>query len=357
MTKVHDDRIEELEQRVKEFHDVDLGEALEVIDYLRDEDDSVLVGGSLAYGLGNRESDLDIVIAGPATDESSSRMPLEHFLGSLRVDVWRLHQNEIDELFERARRCLADEGPLLGAFGHVFEQADLKLLHRVAYGVVVDGPALVPSGPRDYREVARELLVREYAERMRHSLYVAQLALAAGNTLAAATSARFGVEDALQAVIAWRGLPFSDNKWLRLRLERDVPDLEEVYRPLAVLPEGPEAIARYVAEAVAAAEGLLGLDLGAAALAADAGWEGEGLKAYRAGDLRLLLAAGQDVAFEIDDAEAAAWEALAAEPPWPCAECTDLQTRLLVALHAQGVVRLRWLRGVPLAELALGKEG
>lgn len=355
MTKVREDRIRELEQRVKEFHDVGLDEVLEVIDYLRDEDDSVLVGGSLAYGLGNRESDLDIVVAGPATDESSSRMPLEHFVESLRVDVWRLHQNEIDELFERAQRCLADERPLLGVFGHVFEQADLKLLHRVAYGVVLDGPELFPS-TRDYREVARDLLVREYAERMRHSLFVAQLALRAGRTLAAAMSARFGVEDALQAVMAWRGLPFSDNKWLRLRLELDVPDLEDLYRPLAVLPEGEEAVARYVAEAIATAEALLGLSLDAGVLIANAAWEAEGLKVYRAGDLQLLLAAGQDVAFELGAGEITAWEDLG-EAPWPCVGCTDLQSQLCFALYAQGVARLRWERGVPLAELTLGREG
>jgi Nucleotidyltransferase domain len=356
MTTAQAERIEELEQRVKDFHNVDLAEVLDIIDYLRDGGDSVLVGGSLAYGLGNHESDLDIVVAGPATDESSSRMPLEHFIKSLRVDVWKLHQNEIDELFQRAQRCLDAEGPLLGVFGHVFEQADLKLLHRVAYGVVVDGQALVPTVTGDYRELARDLLVREYAERMRQSLFVAQLAFAAGQPRLATISARFGVEDALQASIAWRGLPFSDNKWLQVRLDRDVPDLCEIYRPFAVLPEDPDATASFVHGAVAEAERLVGRELGADALTGDASWELGDVQLYQAGELQLLVSSQQDVAFELDDEEAAAWKALGEERPWPASKCSDAQAKLCFALYSQGMVELKWFRGVPLSELELERE-
>ncbi|HEX5608548.1 MAG TPA: nucleotidyltransferase domain-containing protein [Solirubrobacterales bacterium] len=357
MTTAEAGRIQTLEQRVKDFHGVDLAEVLDVIEYLRDGEDSILVGGSLAYGLGNHESDLDVVVAGPATGESSSRMPLEHFIESLRVDVWRLHQDEIDELFERAERGLASDAPLLGAFGHVHEQADLKLLHRVAYGVVIDGPALMPTATGDYGDVARRLLVREYAERMRHALYVAQLALAARRPQAAAMNARFGVEDALQALIAGRGLPFSDNKWLQLRLERDVPDLRDVYRPFAVLPDGLKLTAEFVAAAIAAVEALTGLELGLDALAADASWERGDLRLHRAGALRVLLSEGQDVAFELDAAEADAWESLGEEERWACAGRTDAESRLLFGLYAQGVAGLVWLRGLPACEFESNEEG
>jgi hypothetical protein len=263
MTTAQIERVEELRRRVDDFHGVDLTEVLDVIDYLRDNEDSVLVGGSLAYGLGNRESDLDIVIAGPATAEPSSRMPLEHFIKSLRVDVWRLHRNEIDALFEQARKGLASDTPMKGAFGNVLEQADLKLLHRVAYGVVIDGRPLAPSRIADYHEIARDVIVREYAERMRHALYVAQLGLVAERPRVATMNARFGVEDALQVVIAARGLPFSDNKWLQVRLEQDMPDLGKIYLPFAALPDTPEEALGFVRNAVKVAEELTGLRLGA----------------------------------------------------------------------------------------------
>ncbi len=350
------DRQGALAQRLREFHGVELGQVLEVIDYLRDGEDSVLVGGSLAYGLGNRESDLDIVVAGPPSAESSSRMPLEHFIDSLRVDVWKLRKNELEELFERAQGALADPAPFAGAFGDVFEQADLKLLHRVAYGVVIDGPQLTPEAGREYRAVARDLLTREYAERMRHALYVAQLALAAGRPRAAVINARFGVEDALQAAIAQRGIPFSDNKWLQTRLEEMAPDLRQAYLPFAVLPGEPEASGPFVVAAVAAAEALLGVELGQPALAADAAWRNDGLRLMPAGDLRLLVGAEQDVVYELDAEEAEAWRQLGEGPSWPCLSCSTTQGIMCYLLYAQGMLNLVWAKGLPVAELEMREE-
>ncbi len=353
MTTVQDKRVEELAGRVREFHGVELSEALEIIDYLRDGEDSVLVGGSLAYGLGNQKSDLDIVVAGRATKESSSRMPLEHFLETLRVDVWKLREDEIEELFQRAQKGLESDAPFEGAFGDVFEQADLKLLHRVAYGVIIDGPALIPTGTRNYREVARDLLVREYAERMRHALYVSRLALGAQQFAAAAMNARFGVEDALQAVIAARGLPFSDNKWLQVRLEKDTPDLREVYRPFAVLPEGGAATKKFVEAAIEQVEKLSGLRLDADSLSSDASWEAPDLRLIPAGDLKALVSPEQDVVFELDANEADAWKALDGGPSWPCASCTDIQMKVCYRLYANGMAKLLWARGLPLDQLSM----
>lgn len=346
-------RREELAERLRGFHGVELEQVLEVIEYLRDGEDSVLVGGSLAYGLGNEKSDLDIVVAGPPGSQSSSRMPLEHFIDTLRVDVWKLRRNELEALFELAQSRLADPAPFAGAFGDVFEQADLKLLHRVAYGVVIDGPQMTPEAGREYRAVAGQLLVREYAERMRHALFVAQLARAAGRPLAAAINARFGVEDALQAAIAARGIPFSDNKWLQTRLEGEAADLRETYRPFTVLPEGTAASAAFVEAAVAAAEELVGTGLGAAALAADAAWENGGLRLRPAGDLLALLDPEQDVIYELDPEEAEAWRALGEGAAWPCARCSEAQAELCFALYAEGMLKLSWSRGLPVGELGL----
>src|SRR5436190_19083432 len=105
-----DDRRDALERRIHEYHGVSLATVLGLIDYLRDPGDSVIAGGSLSLGLGNQRSDLDVVIAGRDT-AGSGRMPLEHWERSLRVDAWKLNQETIDELFERADRGLASEEP------------------------------------------------------------------------------------------------------------------------------------------------------------------------------------------------------------------------------------------------------
>jgi predicted nucleotidyltransferase len=353
---VSSEQIAELAQRVRDFHGVELDQVLDVIDYLREGHDSVLVGGSLAYGLGNRKSDLDIVVAVPPGGESSSRMPLEHFIDSLRVDVWKLRKDELEELFERAKERLDSEGPFAGAFGDVFEQADLKLLHRVAYGVVIDGAPLVSPGDGGYRTVARDLLAREYAERMRHSAFVAQLALESGGAVAAAINARFAVEEALQAAIAARGLPFSDNKWLRVRLDEDAPDLREAYMPFAVLPEGLGESRRFVEAAVLAAQDLSGVVLTRSELAVDAAWENAGLQLLPAGDLRLLVSPDQDVVFELSGEEAEAWQALGKSPVWSCATCTPVQMELCYSIYAQGMLKLAWSRGLPVGELTMLRE-
>lgn len=356
MATIDTDRSAELAERLRRYHGVGLDRVLEVIDYLRDEGDSVLVGGSLAYGLGNHRSDLDIVVAAPADGESSSRMPLEHFVDSLRVDVWKLRENELEDLFARARDGLASEAPFEGAFGDVFEQADLKLLHRVAYGVVIDGPPVLGGAGGANADVARDLLVREYAERARHSILVAQLAVAAGRPKAATINARLAIEEALTALVSARGLPFSDNKWLQVRLAGEASDLRGLYDAFAVLPASDREAAGFVARAVATAQRLLGLDLAVAALAADAGWECERLRLYAAGDLRVLVGAADDVVFELSAAEADAWAALGPDPRPRCADCDPTQGSILFGLYAAGMARLRWARGLPPAELTIEGE-
>src|SRR6266567_207614 len=109
-----------------------LAERLEDLSYLRDAGDSVVAGGSLAFGLGNNLSDLDVVVAGPASFQSTY-VPLEHFVKTLRVDVMKLSQKAIDEIFINAQAALSADMPLQGSFGDVDHENDLKLLHRIAY--------------------------------------------------------------------------------------------------------------------------------------------------------------------------------------------------------------------------------
>src|SRR5918999_3943587 len=114
------ERRAELAEKLRDYHDVRVSEVLDVIGYLRGPGDTVIAGGSLALGLGNRLSDFDIVVCGP--DTSPSRVPLEHWVKSLRVDAWTRSQAGIDKLFEHAFAALHDPKPIQGAFGTVEEE-------------------------------------------------------------------------------------------------------------------------------------------------------------------------------------------------------------------------------------------
>jgi hypothetical protein len=349
-------RVRELGDRLKEYHDVSLDEVLEAIDYLRDPGDFVIAGGSLALGLGNHLSDLDIVVGGETTLESS-RVPLEHFVKSLRVDVWKLEQRLIDEVFDRAETTLATKEALHGSFGDVDHETDLKLLHRIAHAITLDGSPPT-SEKRDYAMIAREIVVREYLERLRSSAFLAQLAVAADRSIAAAINARLAVEEALNAVVHGRGMAFSGDKWLRERLAGVASDLEPVYAPFAVLPNPTDDVPGFVAKALAVCSDLTGLDLSSATLAGDAGWKTSDLSLSHVGDTDFLHSAQYGGLWELDPDEATTFQALvnrgsgprSAEMS-PCSDCDTAANRLCFLLFEHGLIQLLWATGVTAYEL------
>jgi hypothetical protein len=352
----------QLERRIREYHDTTIADVLEVISYLRDEDDCVIAGGSLGLGLGNRLSDLDVVVAGTRT-VGSSRVPLEHFVKSLRVDVWKLDHRLIDGTFERAEQALAAEGSLQGGFGDVDHETDLKLLHRVAFGIRLDGPELPLASERDYGAIARDIVVREYAERLRESALLAQLAVELERPVAAAINARLAVEEALHATIAARGLSFSGDKWLNERLRHDAQDLESLYLPYSMLPERGADCAAFVAGALATAAHVTGLELSADAIRGEASWRNSDLRCFQVGRAHMLLSIKTGGIWELEGDEVAAWERMTGEhrdgdgdQSWPCDSLDPAEMRLCQLLFERGVMTLMWARGVPLAEFTAGGE-
>ncbi len=342
---------EELEQRIHAYHATTIAEVVEMLDYLRDPQDCIIAGGSLTLGLGNEKSDLDVVVTGPNTS-GSGRVPLEHWLKTLRIDAWKLNTSTIDELFGSAERALSREEPFQGTFGDVEQQADFKLLHRVAFGVLLDGQPLEPSTTRAYDEIARDLLVREYAERMRESAFVAQMATISGRAIAASTHARMAVEEALHSVLAARGVPFTGDKWLVERLAQKAPALASLHSEYALLPDARDDARGFVAGAVEACERLTGVDLAIGTLAGRCRWENTDLKLFQVGDQQLLLTAEHGGLWELDEAEVRAWEGLGGAGSLPCEDCDDEQRKLCFDLYSQGLMNLRWTRGIPISELA-----
>lgn len=358
------ERRRELALHIKRFHGVPLEQVLGEIEYLRDADDTVIAGGSLAYGLGNGLSDLDIVVSGPATVESS-RVPLEHFIGSLRVDVWKLAQGLIEDSFGRAERALASEGELLGDFGDSDHEDGFKLLHRIAFGVVIDGDGLAfEREGLDCQTVASGLVMREHAERMRASALVAQLALRASRPIAAVVNARLAVENALNAALAQRGFPFSGDKWLGERLDAEVPEFADLYEPFRRLPADPARDgARFVKAALRVCAEMWELELELDALAALARWRNpEEVRLAEIGADRFLLAPRSGVIWELDESEANAWRGLTAaedsgqDEGWGLSNCDPEGLTLCVCLYEQGLLSLNWIEGVPIGVLDAEKR-
>lgn len=350
-------RREELQARVERFHGVSLERVLGEIEYLRDSGDTVIAGGSLAYGLGNHLSDLDLIISGSATVNSTG-VPLEHFIGSLRIDVWKRAQGLIEETFDHAEEALASEGALHSSFGDVDHQEELKLMHRIAFGVVVDGEGLELSQGRDCRAVASGLVVREYAERMRASALLAQLALHADRPVTAVVNARLAVEEALNATVTDRGLPFTGDKWLPERIANQATDLAAAYDPFRQLPENPARDAAWFVEAaLIACTEMWGLDLGIDALIPVASWRNADLQVLEIGADRLLVSARFGALWSLDESEAEIWGRLvsagAGEPDglFDLKECDAEAQTLCLRLHEHGLLGLRWTNGVALEEL------
>jgi len=347
----------ELDRRLERFHSVSLERVLGEIAYLRDTGDTVLAGGSLAYGLGNGLSDLDLIISGPSTTESS-RVPLEHFVGTLRVDVWKLAQDLIEGSFARAEDALADDQAIHGSFGDIDHEDELKLLHRITWGVVIDGEGLEFGRQLDHRRVAADLVVREYVERMRSTALLAQVSLLARRPIAAVANARLAIESGLNAAVVGRGFPFSGDKWLRQRLLVDCPDLASLYAPFARLPSDPASEAgSFVSQAVDVCEDLLGCDLDLEAVLTVANWRNTDLRFTKIGPDRLLLSTGFGALWELQEHEAEAWQrlvALGAEEPgadWGLGSCDEAALTLCLRLHELGALELRWNTGVPLSAL------
>lgn len=378
------DRRARLDERLRDYHDgTGLTEMLELLDYLRDPGDSVIAGGSLSIGLGNVLSDLDVVLVGDAT--RTSAVPLQHWLekggtagpagdggdatgtpapGSVRIDVWTRSTANVDELFTEAEEALASPTPLLRVFGNTEQEQQLKLLHRIAFGVLVDGDPVQPTTPssRTPQEIAVDLLTREYAERLRESAMIARLAASAGRLLTASFSARQALEEALHAVLHAGGVPFSGDKWLQEQL-RPFPDLLALHARFLDVPRrstGAAEVHSYIDGALADAEDLLGLSLSPADLTFGLQWKAPPLTLLPLAGQHLLVDAQAGTSWALDDADADAWERLASARtddgliPHPVGHASA--TALAVRLHEQGVFTPTWQHGVPITALTIKPE-
>ncbi len=329
-----EERRQQVDARLRGYHEVGLADVLDCVGYLREEGDTVIAGGSLAWGLGNRLSDCDVVVVGAGT--SPSRVPLEHWVKTLRIDAWTRSHEGVARLFAHAAAALESAAPIQGSFGTQEEEQQLKLLHRLAFGLRVDGPPLEGVDV----DVARALLTREYAERARESVFIARIALDAGRLLAATTNARLAVEETLHMVLARRGVPFTGDKWLQERLISTAPDLREHHDRFSALPDAGEEAA-FVAAALELVAELGGRDPGTDG----AVWSAPGLVLHSPGGREhFLLSPDLGGMWELTAEEAEVWRGLAEREEWR--DCAAAETALLAGLYELGLAGLTWDEGI-----------
>lgn len=378
------DRRSRLDERLRGYHaGKGLTEMLELLDYLREPGDTVIAGGSLSIDLGNVLSDLDVVLVGDTT--RTSAVPLQHWLdrgagapspgeardaagapaaGSFRIDVWTRSTANVDDLFTEAEDALASPTPLLRVFGNTEQEQQLKLLHRIAFGVLVAGEPVQPTTPssRTPQQIAVDLLTREYTERLRESATIARLAAESGRLLTASFSARQALEEALHAVLHAGGVPFSGDKWLQEQL-RPFPELHALHGRFLDVPRrstGAAEVQNYIDGALADAEHLLGLSLAPADLTFGLQWKSPAFALLPLAGEHLLVDTPTGTSWELDDAEANAWQRLAGARtnegliPHPAGDAGA--TALAVRLHEQGVFTPTWQHGVPIAALTIKPE-
>jgi hypothetical protein len=348
--------VAEVDRLIREYHGLGVKDVLDAIGYLRDSNTSVIAGGSLAFGLGNERSDLDVVVTGVGAVEGS-RVPVEHFVGTLRIDVWKRSQEQVEKVFGDAERALASSDAFYDKFGTVDEEADLKLLHRIAFGIQLDGAPMRLRLSRDKGDLARDLVVREYVERMRESAFLAQIADMSETAVASMMSARRAVEDVLHMVIAARGLPFTGDKWLHERLLRDANDLCAVYEKFVVLPDREGSCRKFVRTAVELCSELSGLNLAVAVLSNDAMWVPDELQVVELSGDGYIVSKEHGSLWKVDQDEVRDWKALremcaeSSSEGVACGELNEAMMTFCYRLYEQGLAMLRWTHGVPLANV------
>jgi hypothetical protein len=286
---------------------LELPDVLELISYLRGEQDFAVVAGSVAVGLGNQASDLDVIVAGSG-QESSAALPLTHFLGKVRVDVWRLDRAQLEELAERGRAALAEHAPVQAKL----TESDIRILQRLAFGLVIDGrPGELLSSP-EARAVVCELCERHFADAACRAAVISHLCGQDLDMVGSAWSARRALDAAGEARLARDGRPLIGAKWLYHRLRDHDPDWWAGIAAYTVLPASfAEQFAQsYVCLCLDMAGASLCLDLGYEALASRFEWRAREFRYQKLGDKHLLLDLKQYRVIEVLPEEARWWEQL-----------------------------------------------
>ncbi|HEX5543611.1 MAG TPA: hypothetical protein VFX60_19010 [Micromonospora sp.] len=203
---------------------------------------SVFLSGSLAVGLGNHTSDVDIYLAGPEVTPSREQV----FAGPVRVDVHSLTMESLAGIVRRvvAATLRSDDG------ADVVPERDVTTALCLHSGeIVVDGGAVALQRTlREHDATLRQLLITRWLNLAHYCQEdLSGLIDVPEDTDAATMVARLLLRTAGKAVAAACGDLFPGEKWVWRQLDRSAPAEfpYDHYRHLLradPLAAGPEAV-------------------------------------------------------------------------------------------------------------------
>lgn len=292
--------------------------------------ESIMIVGSLALGLGNRSSDIDLLIINPGEPDRPNG-PFQFFVDDERIEIIRVAQTPLRATVDDLARRL-DAGQPIG-----LGQERERLLSRVAHGAQVAGAPVDAEFEAHLATVWQRAILRRTRESVRKHALVAALAVDQGDDLVASWNGRGAVEAVLQLGALRAGLPYAGAKWLYEQL-RGRPELAAATELLR-LPRTPAERHAHTAACLAEAATALGTGTGLAELGADARWDGGGLHSRRLFDRSVLVNTEHNTVHELTAEQASAWQELAGRPVG-----TESRPARALAwrLYLDGAVDLRW---------------
>jgi predicted nucleotidyltransferase len=225
---VRDRAVERFRARLRMTHAIEVDGIVDAVSYLVEPDDTVIFGGSLAFGFGNRSSDLDIIVVSGGKDDDA--IPVQRFIDGLRVEVWRIAAARLREVINRADAATRAHDPIEDAF------EDVRLLTRVGYGPVWAGRTPSELFGCDVPRICSDFMVARLTQACAVRLGYADLAMRQPDVLHAAHQSRAALEMAVQAVLTRRTQTFPGRKFLYQQAQRDDEDLFRTLTSCAVIP-------------------------------------------------------------------------------------------------------------------------
>ncbi|NSC25222.1 hypothetical protein FM076_30360 [Streptomyces albus subsp. chlorinus] len=330
--------VEELALRLKISGKSPIRRYVELAERISFADEAIILGGSLAFGLGNRKSDIDILLL-DSTSGGRPPGPFQFFESGDRVEITRVRTGELASLADDIASSLGRSAPLTLPYTKIRE------LSRAAFGCHVAGPALDGAVDARLRRTCQEaMLTSSTASAGRHAL-VALLAAEQDDLATACWNARGATDAALQWMLLKAGHPYAGSKWLyeQARSKPGLAGAWEVVRPCLRIPRDRAGQREHLARCLDVFERTFSTEPVLGVLGADAGWQRGALELCRLAGRHVVVDPESSTVTEIDAGTVPGLRRLFGLAPGealPVSSSDPSERAAIWPLYASGLVRL-----------------
>jgi hypothetical protein len=284
-----------LARRLKESEKKTIQRYAEMAERVSFAGEAVILGGSLAFGLGNRKSDIDILIL-DSTSSGRSPGPFQFFESGDRVEITRLQVADLDSLAKDIADRLGESGSL------TVPHEKIRELSRAAFGCHIAGRAIDEAVDARLRRTCQEAVLAGSTTSARKHALVALLAAEQEDLATACWNARGAVDAALQWSLLAAGHPYAGSKWLyeQARAEPGLAAEWEAVQPCLRIPRDRDGRREHLARCFAVFEPTFLTEPTLAGLGADAGWRCGTLELCRLAGRRVVVDPETNTVTEID---------------------------------------------------------